>query len=136
MSVHHDSRPEWLVPILFDAQVRLSGETVVVEVRGELCLATAQMLLKRLDELDRDFARLVLDLRPVTFIDSTGIRLLIQLQARARRSDGFDFAVCIEGAPVRTLELVGMRYQLERIAGEEIVLLLAEGACARDMTRN
>ena len=133
MSAGDRSRPEWLAPILFDAHVDVCGETVVVDVRGELCLASASRLLERLEELDRGFARLVLDLRRVTFIDSTGIRLLVQMQSRARY-EGFDFAVSVEGAPARTLQLVGLQDQLDRVAGEEIERLLAENVGVQDMT--
>ena len=106
---------------------------MVVDVRGELCLASAPMLLERLDELDRGFTRLILNLRQVAFIDSTGIRLLVQMQSRAL-SDGFDFAVSLEGAPARALQLVGLQDQLEQVTGEEVERLVAEGSkdTARD----
>jgi anti-sigma B factor antagonist len=134
MSGREDSQPEWL-PHLFDARVHLNRETVVVDVGGELCLATGPMLLERLEELEPGFARLVLDLRRVTFMDSTGIRLLVQLQSRAH-SDGFEFLVSIEGAPARTLQLVGLEDQLQRVPGEEVERLLAEGSGAQDMARD
>jgi anti-anti-sigma factor len=121
--------------VLFDAEVRQNGETVVVEVRGELCLDSAPLLLERLEALDHGFARVVLDLRRVTFIDSTGIRLLVQTQSRAR-SDGLDFAASLEGAPARTLELVGLQDQVERVTGEEIERLLAHGSGAQDTVRD
>jgi anti-sigma B factor antagonist len=127
VSVRDDSQPEWPAPILFDAHVHLNRETVVVDVRGELCLATAPMLLERLDELDRGFTRLVLDLRQVTFMDSTGIRLLVQMQSRAR-ADGFYFAISVEGTPARTLQLVGLEDRLDQVDGEAVERLLADGS--------
>jgi anti-anti-sigma factor len=135
MSVRNDSQPEWLAPILFDAQVHLNRETVVVEVRGELCLASAPLLLERLEELEAGFARLILDLTRVTFIDSSGIRLLVRLQSRAR-SDAFDFAISVAGASERTLELMGLRHQFERVAGEEVERLLAETSSVQDPPRD
>ena len=111
---------------LLHAQVHLNRQTVVVDVRGELCLATARILFERLEELDRGFARLILDLRRVTFMDSTGIRLLVQMQSRAQ-SDGFDFAISVEGTLARTLRLVGLQDWFNRVEGEEIERLLADG---------
>jgi anti-anti-sigma factor len=134
MSVCDGCQPEWLAPILFDARVHLSGETVVVDVRGELCLASASRLLERLEELDRGFARLLLDLRRVTFIDCTGIGLLVQIQSRMRY-DGLDFAVSVGGAPARTLKLVGLHDHLDRIAGSEIERLLTENSGAQHGTK-
>lgn len=131
MLAREDSQHEWPAPIAFDVAVHLNRETVVVDVGGELCLATVPTLLARLDGLEGGFARLVLDLRRVTFMDSTGIRLLLQIGARAR-SDGFDFAVSIEGAPARTLELVGLQDQLQRVDSEELERLLVQGSDAQD----
>lgn len=131
MSVGDGSQREWLAPILFDAHVHRYGETVVVDVGGELCLASASQLLERLEELDRGFARLVLDLRRVTFIDSTGIRLLVKMQSRARH-DEFDFAISVEGTPARTLQLVGLQDYFDRFPGEEIERLLAEDPGAHE----
>jgi anti-sigma B factor antagonist len=126
--MRNGTQPErWLPSIRFDAEVHKNGETVVVEVCGELCLASAPRLLERLDELlGGGFAQLILDLRRVTFIDSTGIRLLVQMQSRAH-SDGFEFATSLEGAPARTLELVGLHNQVERVTGEEVERRLAHG---------
>ena len=54
------------------------------------------------------FARLVLDLRDVCFLDSTGLRLLLSWQA-ACSADGARFSV-IPGPPVveRVLEIAGV----------------------------
>jgi anti-sigma B factor antagonist len=121
----------WASDELLHARVHLGRETVVIDVRGELCLASSRILLERLEELDGGFARLILDLRRVTFIDSTGIRLLVQMQSRAQR-DGFDFAISLEGTLARTLRLVGLQDQFNRVAGEEIEGLLAEGSGGQD----
>jgi anti-anti-sigma factor len=116
---------------LLQARVHVNRETVVLDVRGELCLATTRIIRERLEELDCAFARLILDLRRVTFIDSTGIGLLVRMQSRAQ-SEGFDFAISVAGTVSRTLRLVGLHDQLNQIAGEEIERLLAEGSGAHD----
>jgi anti-anti-sigma factor len=59
--------------------------TVSVALAGELDLAGARQLETRLDEVERaNPARLVIDLESLAFIDSTGLRLLLQAAARAR----------------------------------------------------
>jgi len=51
----------------------------VLALHGDLDVAASTSVLKRLIELDlRPGQRLLLDLRDVQFIDSTGIRLLLQ----------------------------------------------------------
>jgi anti-sigma B factor antagonist len=75
---------------------------------GELDLATVPSVEEQLAELwSAGFTRLVLDLRDVCFLDSTGIRMLLSWQKRSS-ADGVLFSV-IPGPPVvqRVLELTG-----------------------------
>jgi anti-sigma B factor antagonist len=76
---------------------------------GELDLDTAP----RLDEAivatrEGGGSRLVLDLRQLTFMDSTGLRLVIRWDTAAKQ-DGFDFAI-VPGPDVvqRVIRLTGM----------------------------
>src|SRR6187200_2873223 len=63
---------------------RLEGQTRVVLV-GELDIASAETLERELETLEADSpGTLVLDLRRVEFIDSTGLRAVIAADARAR----------------------------------------------------
>lgn len=56
-------------------------------------MASAPVLQARLEELRQSgFRRLVVDLRRLDFIDSTGLRLLLACDAEARQ-DGFSFAL-------------------------------------------
>jgi anti-sigma B factor antagonist len=56
-----------------------------ISLTGELDLSGARQLEARLDEVEREApARLVIDLGGLAFIDSTGLRLLLQADARAR----------------------------------------------------
>ncbi len=76
---------------------------------GELDLATAPLVDSELAELwSVGFARLVLDLRDVCFLDSTGIRMLLAWQV-ASSADGVQFSV-IAGPPAvaRVLEVAGV----------------------------
>jgi anti-sigma B factor antagonist len=78
--------------------------------RGEVDLATAPHLEARLRELrEAGFDRLVLDLRHVTFMDSTGLRLLLNWDDAARQ-DGLTFQL-IPGPPhvKRLFEITGVQ---------------------------
>lgn len=94
----------------FEVEVIPDRGRVILAPRGEIDLATVERVRERLDELeDAGFQSIVLDLRKVTFIDSTGVHLVL---AEARK-DGIDFAVIPGPAQVqRIFELTGL---LERV---------------------
>lgn len=98
---------------------RRGDEVVVIRLTGELCLASAAQLEQRLKEILQTGAEeLIVDLRELSFIDSTGIRLLIELDERAD-IEGWSFAIVPgEGAPHRTLELAGLQHHPRRLAGD------------------
>jgi anti-anti-sigma factor len=61
-----------------DGMVRLA-------LRGELDLSSAEQIENALRQVEQDSPPLlVLDLRDLTFMDSTGLRLLVSADARAR----------------------------------------------------
>jgi RND superfamily putative drug exporter len=61
---------------------------VRVELGGELDLGTADQLRAQLEELERDKPELlVLDLRPLEFMDSAGLREVVEAVRRARAED-------------------------------------------------
>ncbi|EPD69059.1 STAS domain-containing protein [Streptomyces sp. HGB0020] len=68
---------------------RVVGGTTVVEVRGEIDIFTAVPLLARLDILTAGGRPdVVLDLRPVIFIDCSGLRLLCRTRNRVLARQG------------------------------------------------
>jgi anti-anti-sigma factor len=76
---------------------------------GELDLDTAHAVEQQLADLRAGGCeRLVLDLRGLRFMDSTGLRLVIRWDTAARE-DGFEFAI-VPGADVvqRVFQLTGM----------------------------
>ena len=78
-----------------------------VRPRGELDVATAGTLLAVLNGIE-GAEHLVLDLRGLSFIDSTGLHLLVALQQRAQR-DGFRLSLLAPPAPVdKTIQLCGL----------------------------
>jgi anti-sigma B factor antagonist len=81
---------------------------------GELDLATVPLVEEQLAELwSVGFTRLVLDLRAVSFLDSTGVRMLLSWHVRDK-TDGVAFGV-IPGPPgvQRVLEICGVADWLE-----------------------
>ena len=103
----------------FAVEVQRREHVTIVQPRGELDLATAETLRSTLDAviaktlsaaLDgmENGARLVLDLRGLSFIDSTGLHLLVALDRRARR-EGFRLALVAPDAPIdRPIRLCGL----------------------------
>jgi anti-sigma B factor antagonist len=67
----------------FDLTVTQEEGAYRVALRGELDLGSAEQLERALDECDDD---VLLDLRGLTFMDSTGVRVLLEAaERRARR---------------------------------------------------
>ena len=87
----------------FRLATRAERERTVVELRGELDLGTVETVERAVQELHAQAVRsIVLDLRELTFIDSSGLRLLLQIDADAR-ANGLDFALIEGDGPVRRL---------------------------------
>jgi anti-sigma B factor antagonist len=72
------------VPFSVESRKVDTGETQVI-VTGELDLATAPELERN---LARRRGRIVVDLRTVDFMDTTGIRVLLSLKARLEQNGG------------------------------------------------
>jgi anti-anti-sigma factor len=89
------------------------GGVVRVCPLGDVDINTVDALRGRLAELKAAGARrVVLDLREATFLDSTGVHLVLEADADAR-ADGWDFAL-IEGPGdvQRPIEVLGLREHL------------------------
>jgi anti-anti-sigma factor len=86
-----------------------------VALTGDLDVASAPAVEERLVELDRPDAPavLVLDLRGLSFIDSTGLSLLINTDSRARKAGRHVTIVSGKGAPRRLLETTGLIGRLD-----------------------
>ncbi|MCA1842697.1 MAG: STAS domain-containing protein [Actinobacteria bacterium] len=73
---------------MFSAEVTKGNGEVVVAVRGEIDLVTAPVLWESLVDLLLDADRLVIDLAGTTFIDSTGLGVLVRALKRLRHRGG------------------------------------------------
>jgi anti-sigma B factor antagonist len=77
----------------FAIDVHPRRDVVRVAPVGEIDLVTVGPLRERIGELlSAGFSRLTLDLQGVTFMDSTGLRLVLEL-VHASRDDHWEFSV-------------------------------------------
>jgi anti-anti-sigma factor len=97
---------------LFDIDVEHRDGVVVVKPIGELDMVSAPQLRDILRELRQQKASVVIDLSELTFLDSTGLRLIWDADAAARE-DGLDLTLT-PGNPdvMRVFELTGLNRRL------------------------
>ncbi len=99
-----------MLPPDFSATVGRSGDTVTLTVAGELDLAAAPLLAAHHDPLGAGECAggVALDISGVTFLDSSGVALLIGV---ARRAEEEGWPLRITGTPPharRVLEICGL----------------------------
>ena len=102
----------------FSVGVEPERRVVRVCPRGDVDLATVGVLRDHVDELlAAGFLHVVLDLRGVTFMDATGLRLVLELY-RMSGADGWDLRI-IEGPPEvqRVFDVTGLRPLLPMVDG-------------------
>ena len=85
-------------------------------LEGELDIATTPQVEEELRRIEAQHADvIVLDLRGLTFMDSTGLRLLVTADARARDA-GHRLAIVRGPAAVhRVLEITGLHSRLDLV---------------------
>ncbi len=94
-------------PQPFAVDVQRRNDVVTVQPHGELDMATVETLRAALDGVE-NVGRLVLDLRGLSFMDSTGLHLLVALHERARR-EGFQLTLVAPAAPVnKAIQVSGL----------------------------
>ncbi|HEY4281196.1 MAG TPA: STAS domain-containing protein [Conexibacter sp.] len=70
---------------LLELTTETDGPTVRLALEGELDIASAGQVERELERIERDPPEtLVLDLRGLAFMDSTGLRIVVSADARAR----------------------------------------------------
>jgi stage II sporulation protein AA (anti-sigma F factor antagonist) len=100
--------PPSLDPEAFRCDVSRERDTASVRTVGELDIATAPVLSAQIASLREAGCRhLTIDLSDLRFMDSTGLRFLLECYAEARQ-DGFTLAL-LPGPPAlqRVFELTG-----------------------------
>jgi anti-anti-sigma factor len=111
------STPLTAEPVRFEVTELRESARVRLRVRGELDLATTELLADRLRRLRERNAAVLLDLDELAFIDASGLRVVLDAAGDARR-DGWAFTVTRGSAPVRRLfELLEVDEHLRIEAG-------------------
>lgn len=105
-------------PFTVDVLPDPGAACVFVVPRGELDLMTTSALRAALaDAVEAGAQEVVLDMRQLTFIDSSGIRLLVQTESSAR-ANGRHFTIIDGSEPVaRLLATTGLSDQFKRHEG-------------------
>lgn len=107
----------------FRVEVRSEGKAVVVVVVGELDLASGPELEQTLEQLaEPPTELLVIDLREVEFMDSTGLSIIVKAHQRFTES-GRRLAL-VKGTPQvqRLLDLTGVAERLPLVDSPEELL--------------
>lgn len=90
-----------------------------LEVRGELDMATAPQLATRIARaISGGVTRATIDLDRLSFIDSTGLGVLISSMRRLRRRGGSLTLVCSEEKILRAFRITGVDQLLTIEAAE------------------
>jgi anti-sigma B factor antagonist len=108
-------------PVPFTAEVTRAGRAVIVVLEGDVDMATMPVVrdaVRRAD-LHEDADVFVLDLRQVTFMDTSGLQLLVERVRRAE-ADGHAFAVVRGPRSVqRMLDIAGLTPSLRLVDSPE-----------------
>jgi anti-sigma B factor antagonist len=116
---HHRLEP---VPMTeLNLSVQRHGDHATIQVGGEVDIATCPQLQAVLRELvDRGFHQLIIDLEQVSFLDCSGIRVLVDALRRVQAHRGSVRLVRPTSPVWRVLALTGMTtvFPIDSPAGE------------------
>jgi anti-sigma B factor antagonist len=98
-------------PAPFDVSVERTDGRVLLRARGELDLSTAPTLEHALGGLDGGKDACVIDMSGVSFMDSSGLRLLI-IAAESAQVAGRQLSILPSSAVSLVVEQVGLRATL------------------------
>lgn len=114
MAADHPTMEREVLPPDFELSLRPAGTTLVATVSGPLDLQSAPDVLTRLETALPSVRRVVLDLRGAEYVDSAGVRALLELR-RKLESCNADFWLAIrKGSRVeRVLKLLQLEGQFQ-----------------------
>jgi anti-anti-sigma factor len=104
----------------FTVGVVVRGPYGVVRVEGELDIAAVPQLYAEVRRAARRMGRVVVDLRPTTFMDTFALRALLCLQSETWAHGGSFHVVAGDGIQ-RVLDLSGARQEICWISAEQLV---------------
>jgi anti-anti-sigma factor len=101
---------------LLSIESREEGEALVVSLKGEFDLASAQVVQDELGRARQSYSSVVLDLSRVSFMDSTGLHVVLGAEKEMREAGGS--LSLVSGSPQvqRLLELTGAAEHLHTVA--------------------
>lgn len=104
-------------PEPLDVETAVDGTVAHVAVAGDVDLSNVRLLEERVRRVleEQPISRLVLDLRGTTFLDSMGLRLLVELHRDAGRGHWRLIVVRGPEAVQRTVEITGLERLLEMV---------------------
>jgi anti-sigma B factor antagonist len=96
----------------FHAATRVEGECAVLALEGELDFAVQQQARAAIERAS-DARVLVIDLRDLTFMDTSGIHLLLETRDRCRASGRMLLIVRGSALVHRGLAVLGLEHEFE-----------------------
>ena len=112
---------DYPIPESFSVRTEQHGDAAVVVPTGELDLATAPALEEALGRaFDGGSVRVVLDLRELEFIDSSGLRTLLTARRQAEAAGAQFSLVAGHRGLERTLEIAGVHKVFDWTPAEEL----------------
>jgi anti-anti-sigma factor len=108
------------IPEAFSVRTEQHGDAAVVVPTGELDLATAPSLEEALARAFERGGRVVLDLRELEFIDSSGLRTLLTARRQAEQHEAQFSLVAGHRGLERTLEIAGVHKVFDWTPAEEL----------------
>jgi anti-anti-sigma factor len=93
----------------------------VLALEGELDIATAAQLKRELDEIINAMpGPVVVDLTALTFLDSSGAAVLLDVARRLTRAQRMFALACPDGAPRQALEMMRLTNDLHVVDDREL----------------
>jgi anti-sigma B factor antagonist len=102
-----------------DVSVRSDSTATIITVRGEIDMVTAPALNAELGEVvQAEEGDVLVDLKDIAFIDSTGLHVLLNAQRRLVRQGHHLFVICEDGPVRRVIQLAKLEETLGLISSE------------------
>jgi anti-anti-sigma factor len=117
----------------FEVESRLEPDRVVLALRGELDLSAAPQLAAEIARAESDPVRaiLVLDVNQLSFVDSSGLRVILAAHERALGEETRSFALTAGSRQVkRLLAIAGVEEHLTTLEDPTEPLTAASGGSA------
>nr|WP_246259658.1 STAS domain-containing protein [Streptomyces typhae] len=103
------------------------GDAVVIELRGEIDLVAFQQTTPLIDAVTAGPTRtVVLDLTRTTFLDCSGLALLMRARRRLSARDAHLGVVCTDRMSLRVMGITGLKATLSPVASVREALTHAE----------